>query len=56
MGGVLTELAPKGLDLAGRVEPAFARAVHGGSGDRNAAEGYDARDSERDDLQVERSR
>jgi membrane protein required for colicin V production len=57
MGRLLQHLAPKGLDLAGRFQPALARAVQGGgSGDRNTTEGYDARQrSEVDDL-VERSR
>lgn len=56
MGTTLTELAPKGLDFAGRLKPAFDRAVAGGSGDRNAAASYDARQrGDIDDL-VERSR
>lgn len=49
MGDLDQALAPKGLDLAGRLKPAFARgfkgqARGGGSGDRNAASGYDARE------------
>ncbi|HEX3699233.1 MAG TPA: CvpA family protein [Phenylobacterium sp.] len=56
MGGLITEFAPRGLDLAGRVRPAFDQAVNGGSRDRNAAGGYDARErGEIDDL-VEKSR
>jgi membrane protein required for colicin V production len=56
MGRLLEELAPKGLDFAGRLKPAFDRAVSGGSRDRNAAPGYDARQrGEIDDL-VEKSR
>lgn len=56
MGALLSELAPKGLDLAGRLKPAFERAVQDGSRDRNAATGYDARQrGEIDDL-VEKSR
>jgi membrane protein required for colicin V production len=35
-------LAPKGLDIAGRLKPAFDRAVRDGSGDRTATEGYEA--------------
>jgi membrane protein required for colicin V production len=56
MGEMITEFAPRGLDLAGRVRPAFDRAVKGGARDRNAAGGYDARErGEIDDL-VEKSR
>jgi membrane protein required for colicin V production len=61
MGKLLNDLAPKGLDLAGRLKPAFDRsfkagAAKGGSGDRNAVSGYDARDrGDIDDL-VEKSR
>jgi membrane protein required for colicin V production len=56
MGRLLTELAPKGLDFAGRLKPAFDRAVSGGSGDRNAAAGYDARQRGEIDNLVEQSR
>lgn len=45
MGRLLESLAPKGLDVAGRIKPAFDRAVRDGSGDRSTTEGYDARDS-----------
>jgi membrane protein required for colicin V production len=57
MGRLLEHLAPQGLDLAGRLKPAFARAVQDGAArDRKTTEGYDARQrSEVDDL-VERSR
>ena len=56
MGAQVGEFAPKGLDFAGRLKPAFERAVKDGSGDRNAATGYDARQrGEIDDL-VEKSR
>jgi membrane protein required for colicin V production len=56
MGRLLTALAPKGLDIAGRLRPAFERAVQNGSGDRTATDGYDARQrGEIDDL-VEKSR
>ncbi len=50
MGRLLESLAPQGLDIAGRMKPAFDRAVGEGSGDRSATEGYEARvpaDSER---------
>lgn len=43
MGRMLTALAPRGLDIAGRLKPAFDRAVREGSGDRTATEGYEAR-------------
>ncbi len=56
MGRVLTSRAPKGLDIAGRLKPAFERAVQNGSGDRTGAGGYDApQRGESDDL-AERSR
>ena len=42
MGRVLDELAPKGLDVAGRLKPAFDRAV---SGDRTTTGAYEARDT-----------
>ncbi|MBL8773183.1 MAG: CvpA family protein [Phenylobacterium sp.] len=41
MGRLLDELAPKGLDVAGRLKPAFDRAV---SGDNTTTEGYEARE------------
>jgi membrane protein required for colicin V production len=44
MGRVLDELAPKGLDVAGRLKPAFDRAVRDGSGDRSTTDGYDPRE------------
>ena len=44
MGRVLDELAPKGLDVAGRLKPAFDRAVRDGSGDRSPSDGYEARE------------
>jgi membrane protein required for colicin V production len=57
MGRLLETLAPKGLDLASRLRPAFAHAAHaGGSGDRNTTEGYDARERRDVDDLVERSR
>ncbi|MDB5418263.1 MAG: hypothetical protein JWP50_1682 [Phenylobacterium sp.] len=57
MGTLMSDLAPKGLDLADRLKPALDRAVKGGgSGDRNAATGYDpAQRGGIDDL-VEKSR
>ena len=42
MGHVLDELAPKGLDVAGRLKPAFDRAVSDGSGDKTTTDGYEA--------------
>ncbi|RAK61283.1 CvpA family protein [Phenylobacterium hankyongense] len=56
MGHMLQALAPKGLDIAGRLKPAFDRAVRDSSGDRRATDGYDARQrGDIDDL-VEKSR
>jgi membrane protein required for colicin V production len=56
MGRLLTALAPRGLDVAGRLKPAFDRAVGDALGDRPATDGYDARQrGEIDDL-VEKSR
>lgn len=56
MGTLLTELAPKGLDAAGRLKPAFDRVVAAGSGDRKTTTSYDAgQRGEIDDL-VEKSR
>jgi membrane protein required for colicin V production len=47
MGRALTALAPRGLDLAGRVKPAFDNALHDARhdaiDDRLKSEGYDAR-------------
>jgi len=56
MGRLLTELAPKGLDFAGRLKPAFDRAVGSGSGDRSATASYDARQRGEIDNLVEQSR
>ncbi len=57
MGALMSDLAPKGLDLAGRLKPALDRAVKGGgSGDRNAATGYDAGQRGGIDDLVEKSR
>ena len=60
MGRLLTAMAPKGLDIAGRLKPAFNRALHTAAhdalDDRLKSEGYDARQrSEIEDL-VEKSR
>jgi membrane protein required for colicin V production len=56
MGRLLTELAPSGLDITGRLKPAFDRAVGDALGDRSTTDGYDARQrGEIDDL-VEKSR
>ncbi len=64
MGKVLKAVAPKGLDIAGRMKPAFDRAVHNAVhdaahdalDDRLKSEGYDARQrGEIEDL-VEKSR
>jgi membrane protein required for colicin V production len=56
MGRLLTSLAPQGLDIAGRLKPAFDRAVHEGTGDRSTTGGYEARQrGELEDL-VEKSR
>ena len=43
MGGLIRKLAPQGLDIAGRMKPAFDRAVGDGSGDRTATDRYEAR-------------
>ena len=56
IGQAITTLAPKGLDLAGRLKPAFSRAVKAGSGDSDGASGYDARDRGGIDDLVEKSR
>lgn len=56
MGRLLGALAPQGLDIAGRLKPAFDRAVKESSGDTEAAGSYDARQrGDIDDL-VEKSR
>ena len=41
MSRLITTLIPSGLDLAGRLKPAFDRAVADGSGDRTATDRYD---------------
>lgn len=44
MGGLIERLVPRGLDVAGRLRPAFERAVGNGSGDRSTTDGYEARE------------
>jgi membrane protein required for colicin V production len=56
MGRLLTALAPKGFDLAGRLKPAFSRAVDDASRDRTTTEGYEARSRREIDSLVEQSR
>ena len=56
MGNFLTALAPQGLDIAGRLRPAFDKAIRDGTGDRTVTDGYEApQRSEPEDL-VEKSR
>ncbi|WP_091738584.1 CvpA family protein [Phenylobacterium immobile] len=56
MGRLLGSMAPTGLDAAGRLRPAFDRAVGDASGDRTTTEGYDARQREGLDDLVEKYR
>jgi membrane protein required for colicin V production len=60
MGRALTAIAPKGLDIAGRLKPAFDRAVHGAArdavDDRLKSEGYDAAQRREIEDLVEKSR
>jgi membrane protein required for colicin V production len=56
MGRMLNALAPKGLDVAGRLKPAFDRAVGDAADDRSKTEGYDARQRDGLDDLVEKSR
>jgi membrane protein required for colicin V production len=60
MGRLLTALAPKGMDIAGRLKPAFDRAMHSAKhdaiDDRLKSEGYDARQREEIENLVEKSR
>ncbi|MGZ6016729.1 MAG: CvpA family protein [Phenylobacterium sp.] len=60
MGRLLTALAPKGLDIAGRLKPAFDRAVntakHDAVDDRLKSEGYDARQRREIEDLLEKSR
>jgi membrane protein required for colicin V production len=60
MGKLLVAVAPRGMDIAGRLKPAFDRALHSAKhdaiDDRLKSEGYDARQrGEIEDL-VEKSR
>jgi len=60
MGKLLTALAPKGLDIAGRLKPAFDHALHSAAhdavDDRLKSEGYDARQRREIEDLVEKSR
>jgi len=60
MGRMLQALAPKGLDIAGRLKPAFDRALHSSRhdalDDRLKSEGYDARQRQEIEDLVEKSR
>ncbi|HEX4709193.1 CvpA family protein [Phenylobacterium sp.] len=60
MGRLLTAMAPKGLDIAGRLKPAFDRALHTAGrdalDDRLKSEGYDARQRREIEDLVEKSR
>ena len=42
MGRLIERLLPQGLDVAGRLKPAFDRAVGKGAGDRSTTDGYEA--------------
>lgn len=60
MGHLLKAMAPKGLDIAGRLKPAFDHAVHAAArkaiDDRLKSDGYDARQRGAIDDLVEKSR
>ncbi|WP_372784709.1 CvpA family protein [Phenylobacterium sp.] len=60
MGRMLSALAPKGLDIADRLKPAFDRALHSTAhealDDRLKSEGYDARQRREIEDLVEKSR
>ncbi len=60
MGRMLSAMAPKGLDIAGRLKPAFDRALHSAGrdalDDRLKSEGYDARQRREIEDLVEKSR
>jgi membrane protein required for colicin V production len=60
MGSMLQALAPKGMDIAGRLRPAFDRALHSSArdalDDRLKSEGYDARQRREIEDLVEKSR
>ncbi|MCR5880283.1 CvpA family protein [Phenylobacterium sp. J367] len=42
MGNLISALAPRGLDMAGQLAPAFGKALSDGTGDRNVTDGYEA--------------
>ncbi len=42
MGNLLSALAPRGLDVAGRLRPAFDKALRDGTGDRTMTDSYEA--------------
>jgi membrane protein required for colicin V production len=60
MGKLVTTLTPQGLDLAGRLKPAFDNALHEAKhdavDDRLKSEGYDARQRKEIEDLVEKSR
>ena len=58
MGRLINAMAPSGMDMAGRLKPAFSRAVETSDAprDRTATEGYDARERSQIDDLVEKSR
>ncbi len=60
MGKLVTRLTPQGLDLAGRLKPAFDHALHDAKhdaiDDRLKSEGYDARQRREIEDLVEKSR
>lgn len=60
MGRLVAALAPRGMDIAGRLKPAFDRALHGARhdaiDDRLKSEGYDARQRGELENLVEKSR
>lgn len=47
MGRFIQSLTPQGLNIAGRLKPAFDRAIREGSGDKTATDGYEAREPRR---------
>jgi len=60
MGRLVAALAPQGMDIAGRLKPAFDRALHSAQhdaiDDRLKSEGYDARQRGEIENLVEKSR
>lgn len=56
MGRLLQTLAPQGLDIAGKLKPAFDRAVRDGSRDRTTTDGYEAAHPGANDDPAEMSR